>query len=101
MYLLSNYTNFTWIAQNFVTWSTQGYINSMGFLFWPLFFSGIIGYVYLKQQSLVAVALVILLIMAVFIDALLSVPAFVILLQLIVTFVIMALILAFLTKYRK
>jgi len=55
--------------QNLVEWSTHGYVMALGFFFWPLVFTGIIGYVYLKQQSLVAAAMAILILFAAFFNA--------------------------------
>ena len=61
--------NWTYITQHFVEWSTQGYETALGFFFWPLVFTGVIGYVYLKNQSLVAAAAVILILFAAFFNA--------------------------------
>ena len=93
--------NFTYIMENFMQWSTQGYTTALGVIFWPLFFCGIIGYVYMKQQSLVAVTIVILIIFSVFGNALLGVTVFTILMYLIVSLVMTALFLIFMTKVRK
>lgn len=68
--------NFTYIMQNFIEWSTGPYITAIGFFFWPLVFTGLIGYVYLKNQSLVIAAAGILMIMAVFGNALIGVQPF-------------------------
>lgn len=48
--------NWTYIMENFIAWSTQGYTNVVGFFFWPIMFSAVIGYIYIKQQSVVAAA---------------------------------------------
>lgn len=58
--------NFTYIMEHFMDWSTQGYTHIFSFFFWPIFFSAIVGYVYMKQQSVVAAAVMILLIFAAF-----------------------------------
>lgn len=55
--------------ENFFTWATNCFDVAMGFFFWPLIFTGLIGYVYLKNQSLVIAAGAILLIFAVFFNA--------------------------------
>lgn len=47
-------------------WSLQGYINVLGALFWPIFFSVIVGYIYFKNQSLVVMAAAILIIVSIF-----------------------------------
>ena len=65
--------NFTEIMSNFTSWALQGYETALGFVFWPLVFTGIIGYVYLKNQSLVALAGGILIVFAVFGNALMDV----------------------------
>ena len=65
--------NFTYIMENFIEWATGQFIVAMGFFFWPLVFMGLIGYVYLKNQSLVIVIAAILCIMAVFGNALVGV----------------------------
>jgi hypothetical protein len=69
-YIRSIDINWTNITGGYVEWATQGYVIALGFLFWPLVFTGVIGYVYLKQQSLVAAVAVILIIFAVFSNAL-------------------------------
>jgi len=93
--------NFTYIMENFMAWATQGYIAALGVIFWPLFFCGIIGYVYMKQQSLVAVTIVILIIFTVFGNALMGVTAFTILMYIVVSLVMTALFLIFMTKVRR
>lgn len=62
--------NFTNITSGYIEWATQGYVIALGFILWPLVFTGVIGYVYLKQQSLVAAVAAILIIFAVFSNAL-------------------------------
>ena len=78
----------------------QGYIMAMGFFFWPLFFSGIIIYVYLKYQSFTMVAVIILILIAVFSDALAGVPAFYNFLYIATALIFTALILMFISRRR-
>lgn len=51
----------------------SGYVTVIGVFVWPLIFLTIIGYVYLKQQSLTAAAVAALIIFAVFGNALVGV----------------------------
>lgn len=52
---------------NFMTWSTQGYVTVFGYFFWPIIFAGVIGYVYLKQQSAVSAAAAVIILFAGFV----------------------------------
>lgn len=60
--------NWTYIMQNFSSWSMQGYTNALGIFVWPIIFSAVLGYIYLKNQSLIMLAAGILIIMATFIN---------------------------------
>lgn len=93
-------TNFTTIQQDLVNWSLQGYITVFGMFFWPLIFTAIAGYVYLKQQSAVAAAVFILIVMAAFGDAMLGVETWAMLLHILVALAITALVLIFISKRR-
>ena len=93
--------NWTYIMQNFMEWSTQGYVSALGFLFYPILFTGIIGYVYLKQQSLVAVAAAILIIFSAFGNALVDVEPFMNFLYISVSLIVTALVLWFILKRRR
>ena len=94
--------NFTWIMQNFVEWSTGPFITAMGFFFWPLIFTGLIGYVYLKNQSLVITVAAILIIFAAFSNALiLSVQPWINFLYIAVSAVVAALFVVIFLKGRK
>ena len=92
--------NFTYIQQNLVEWSMQGYIYALGFLAWPLIFSGVVGYVYLKQQSAVAAVVAVLIIFAAFGNAFVGVDIFVSLMYIITALVMTALLLVFLSRRR-
>ena len=56
--------NFTYWQQHLVEFFTQGYTQVVGFFFWPIVFMGFIGYIYTKQQSVVAASVGILIICA-------------------------------------
>ena len=92
--------NFTYIQQHFIEWSMSGYTTVLGVFVWPLIFSGIIGYVYLKNQSLVMAAAAILMIMAVFGNALLGVDAWINILYVFTSIVVATLVLVFFVRRR-
>jgi len=81
-------------------YSTQGYINVVGFLFWPIVFSAIIGYVYLKNQSVTIVAVVILIVFAAFGNMFVGVDEWYSLMYILVALAVTGLLLVFLTKVR-
>lgn len=93
--------NFTYIIENFMEWSLQGYTALLGFLFWPIIFTTISVYVYLKQQSATAWAIAILIFIAVFGNELLGVDPWLNLIYVLVAFSFMGLTLLFITKYRR
>jgi len=78
-----------------------GYTNVLGVFLWPLIFSAIIGYIYLKNQSATVAAAGILIIFAAFSNALIGVDPWYSLMHIIVALVITGLILVFLTKVRR
>jgi len=88
--------------ENFWSWSIQGYTDVVGYFFWPIILSAIIGYIYLKNQSAVVASIAILLFLSAFaftgIFAHLS--AFVMILQLIVTLAFTGLVVLFVSKWR-
>lgn len=94
--------NFTYIMENFWTWSIQGYTDVVGYFFWPIVLSAIIGYIYLKNQSVVAASVAILLFLAAFgtTGIFAHVSSFIMILQLIVTFACSALVVLFLSRWR-
>jgi len=94
--------NFTYIMENFWTWSLQGYSTVVGFFFWPIILSTIIGYIYLKNQSAMAATVAILLFMAAFATTgiFTDVGPFIMILQIIVTLSSAALVVLFISKWR-
>ena len=78
-----------------------GYMDVLGVFVWPLIFTAVIGYVYLKNQSAVAGAAAILILFAAFGNALAGVDPWYSLMYILVALVVTALLLVFLTKYRR
>ena len=68
--------NYTYWQENLMELSMQGYVAVLGVFVWPLIFCAIIGYVYVKQQSATAAAIVALILFAAFGNAMLNVPYF-------------------------
>ena len=94
--------NITYIMENFWEWSLQGYVDVFGFFFWPIMFSGIIGYIYLKSTSATSATVVILLLCGAFATTgiFTNVGGFVMMLQLIVTLSCVSLVVLFVSKWR-
>jgi len=93
-------TNYTTIMGDFWNWATQGYNITLGVLFYPMFLGGVIGYVYTKQQSVVAAAVAILVIVTAFVGLFAGNDAVVMFLHLLVAFIISGLLLLFLIRVR-
>lgn len=95
--------NFTEELQHdLIGFSIEGFSNVLGFVFWPVFFCGVIAYIYLKNQSAVVAAVAILIIFAGFIGEgiFANVPTFVLLMQLLFAIVITGLFVVFYLKRR-
>ena len=94
--------NFTYIMENFWVWSTQGYTNVVGYFFWPIVLSAIIGYIYLKNQSAIAASVAILLFLSAFAftGIFAHVSAFVMILQLVVSIACTGLVILFVSRWR-
>ena len=95
--------NWTYIWGNFTNWSLSAYtdIPVFGNFFWPIIFTAVIGYVYLKQQSFTAAAVAALILLAVFTNVLVGVQTWVSVMQILVSLAMTALVLIFLTKLRR
>ena len=78
----------------------SGYTTALGVFVWPLIFSAILGYVYLKNQSLLMVAAGALMIMAVFGNALIGMEVWINLLYVLTALIIAALFLIFFVRRR-
>jgi len=92
-------TNYTTIMGDFWTWTTKGYITSIGLLFYPIFLGGIIGYIYTKQQSVVAAAVTILVLVTA-LTGLFTDDIILMFLHLLVALIISGLFLMFVIKVR-
>jgi hypothetical protein len=92
--------NFTYIQQHFFEWALSGYTTVLGVFVWPLIFTGVIGYIYLKNQSLVMAAAAVLMIMAVFGNALVGVDIWINLLYVFTAIVVASLFLIFFVRRR-
>jgi hypothetical protein len=77
-----------------------GYNIVLGVFVWPLIFTGVIGYVYLKQQSYVAAAVAAMILIAVFGNYMAGMEIWVSLIYILVALAITGLVLIFLSKRR-
>jgi len=94
--------NFTYILENFMSWSMQGYTTAIGYFVWPIIFAGIIGYVYIKNTSAISASVAIIIVFTCFggINWIAGVPGLVMIFQLIVALSITGMILYFVTRRR-
>jgi len=94
--------NITYISQHFLDWSLQGYTMLIGgSIFWSVFFVSISVYIYLKQQSVIAWTVAILIILAAFGDALVGSGGLMTLIHISIALSMTGLFLTFFTKYRR
>ena len=82
-------------------WSLQGYTHLLGFLFWPIIFTTIGVYIYMKQQSVVAWAVGMLILIAAFSNNMLGVDPWFNLMYILISLSFTGLVLVFITKYRR
>ena len=96
-------TNFTDLINGtgIIDYSMSAYINILGAFTYPLIFCGIIGYVYMKQQSVIAASVATLILFAAFNTAILGVDIFVTVMHILITISIGALFLMFFSKWRQ
>jgi len=96
-------TNFTDIINGtgIINYSMQAYVTIFGVFTYPLIFCGIIGYVYMKQQSVIAAAVATLILFAAFNTLVLGAGIFVTIMHILVTIAIGALFLLFFSRWRK
>lgn len=92
--------NFTYIQQHFVEWAMSGYTTVLGVFVWPIIFTAVLGYVYLKNQSLLMVAAATLLMMAVFGNALVGVDVWINMLYVFTALIVASLFLIFFVRRR-
>lgn len=93
--------NLTDITGNFTWWMTQGYVNVLGFLFLPLFYTGIIGYVYVRMRSATAAVVAVLVIFSAIGEAFIGVNIWVSFLHILVALVVSTLIVALVSRVRR
>ena len=96
-------TNFSELINGtgLLNYSMQAYVGILGVFTYPLIFCGIIGYVYMKQQSVIAAAVATLILFAAFDVGVLGAGVFVMVIHILVTIAIGALFLMFFTRWRK
>ena len=92
--------NYTHIQHNLVEWMTQGYASALGFFFLPIFYMGIIGYVYTRMKSATAATVAILIVISAMSNAFLKVPLLMSLLQILVAIVMSILVVFFISRIR-
>jgi hypothetical protein len=92
--------NFTYIQHHIVEWTTQGYVVVFGFFFLPIFYMGIIGYVYTRMKSATAAVVGILIVISAMSDAFLGVPLLMSFLQIVVALVMSVLVVYFISRIR-
>jgi hypothetical protein len=92
--------NFSYWITHFNEMIFSPYNAALGLFVWPLIFTGVIGYVYVKQESYVAAAVSALILMAVFSNAMTGMEIWVSLIYILVALAITGLFLIFLSKRR-
>lgn len=95
-------TNFSDIINGtgIIEYSMQAYVGILGAFTYPLIFCGIIGYVYVKQQSVVAAAIATLILFTAF-DIAAGVETFIMIMHIFVTIAIGSLFLLLFTRIRR
>lgn len=94
--------NFSHITQHFMEWSMQGYVTVFGYFIWPIIFSAVIGYIYIKNASAISAGVAIVIIFTCFAltSWIANIPNLVILFQLIFALSITGLIMYFVSRRR-
>lgn len=92
--------NWTEWTQNLVEKSMGPYEQVLGIFAWAFIFTVVIGYVYLKQQSMVAAAVATLVIVAVFANYMVGVSAWLNMMYILVALAIAALIVTLVSRRR-
>ena len=96
-------TNYTELINNtgIINYSMNAYIAILGVFTYPLIFCGIIGYVYTKQQSVIAAAVATLILFTAFNTLILKVGIFITVIHILVTIAIGSLFLLFFSRWRQ
>ena len=81
-------------------WSMAGYADVLGVFMWPFIFSVIVGYIYVKQESLTAAGVAILIIFAAFGDILMGASIFSMIMHIIVSLIFTGLVLFWISRRR-
>lgn len=92
--------NWTFWSENLMDLSMQGYTDTLGVFVWPLIFTAIIGYVYLKNQSVVTAAAAVLILFGAFINTISGVDPWATLMMILICLAITGLLLYFIIKRR-
>ena len=94
--------NWTDWSSNFIGKSMAGYETAMGVFAWVLIFTGIIGYVYMKQQSYVAAAIASIVILTAFASTgyLIGVDSWILLITIFICLPLTGLFVLFISKRR-
>lgn len=95
-------TNFTELINGtgIIDYSMQAYVGILGVFTYPLIFCGIIGYVYMKQQSIIAAAVATLILFTAF-DITTGVEPFIMIMHIFVTIAVGSLFLLFFSRMRR
>lgn len=95
--------NFSYWQQHLIDFMTMPFTRIVGFFFWPIVFSGLIAYIYVKNKSAVSAAVAILIICGGFMGSgvFMEVPGVVMFFQLIVSLAIAGLVVVFLMRRRQ
>ena len=94
--------NMTYWMQHLYDMGFGPYVTILGTgIFWAIMFTVIGGYIYMKQQSVVAWAIGMLILIAAFGNTLIGVDPWISAMQIFVALALMGLFLVFITKYRR
>lgn len=93
--------NWTYWSEHLIEQAILGYTNIVGFFFWPIMFTAVIGYVYLKNQSAVMAAVAILIIFVAFSGSIIGIEPWYSIMYIFVSITIAALVLIFIVKRRR
>ena len=97
---ITNYTDLINIT-GLLNYSMASYTNILLVFTYPLIFCGIIGYVYIKQQSVIAAAVVTLILFGAFSSLVVKSGIFITIMHIFVTIAVGALFLLLFTRWRQ
>jgi len=95
--------NYSYIMEHFWSWILQGYNTSLGFFFYPLIISAVVGYVYIKTNGVVAFSVAVLLIFGAYGTTSIfnDMQPFVLFLQILVAFACTGLVVLAVSRYKR